>query len=93
LTFVVESLKENGCRVILQTTPPFDYPEERRIVWEEVTRRIKCEFADKVDLVFDCVPILGEKDAPHMAKYGGHPNAEGCTAWANALYDKVKELF
>lgn len=93
LRFVIERLKENGCRVILQTTPPFNYPEERRIVWEEVNRRIKCELCDKVDLLFDCVPILGEEDAPHMAIYGGHPDAEGCTIWANALYEKVKDLF
>ena len=93
LHFVVDKLKENGCRVILQTTPPFDYPEERRIVWEEVNRRIKGEFADKAERIFDCVPILGEKDAPHMAKYGGHPNADGCTLWANALYEEIKNLF
>ena len=93
LSFVIERLKENGCRVILQTTPPFNYPEARRIVWEELNRRIKEDLAEKVDALFDCVPILGEKDAPHMAKYGGHPDAEGCTEWANALYEEVKNLF
>ena len=93
LSFVIERLKENGSRVILQTTPPFNYPEERRIVWEEVNRRIKEDLAEKVDALFDCVPILGEADAPHMAKYGGHPDAEGCTEWANALYEEVKNLF
>ena len=93
LHYVVDELDENGCRVFLQTVPPFDYPEERRIVWEEVNRRIKCEFTDKVKLVFDCVPILGKEDEPHMAKFGGHPDAEGCTLWAHALYETVKDLF
>ena len=89
---VVDELREHSCRVFLQTVPPFDYPEERRIVWEEVNRRIKCEFTDKTELVFDCVPILGKENAPHMAKFGGHPDAEGCTLWANALYDAVKDI-
>ena len=33
--------------------------------------------------VFDLVPIWGE-DAPneHIARFGGHPNAEGCLALA-----------
>ena len=93
LSAVIDELKENGCRVLLQTVPPFNYPEERRVVWEEVNRRIKKELAEKVAALFDCVPILGEADAPHMAKFGGHPDAVGCNEWANSLYKEIKNLF
>ena len=94
LSSVIDRLKENGCRVILQTVPPFDYPEARRIVWLEVNKRILAELSEKVDHTFDCTKILSKSESePHMAKFGGHPNAEGCTLWAEALYESVKDLF
>ena len=94
LSTVIDRLKENGCRVILQTVPPFDYPEARRLVWLEVNRRILTELSEKVDHTFDCTKILSKSETePHMAKFGGHPNAEGCTLWAEALYNSVKEMF
>ncbi len=94
LDFIIDRLKEIGCKVILQTIPPFDYPEERKKVWLEANRRIKEDLSKKVDYTFDNGTILGKSEAePHIAKFGGHPSAEGCTIWANALYDKVKDLF
>ena len=94
IDFIIDRLKENGCRVILQTTPPFDYPEERKLVWMEVNRRILSELAKKADYTFDCTKILSQSDSePHIAKFGGHPDAEGCTKWALALYEEIKALF
>ena len=94
LTRVVELLTEAGCRIILQTVPPFGYPPEKRAEWERLNEAIKAELSERVALVFDCVPLLSEsKDEPHIPKYGGHPNAEGCEIWASALYEAVKHLF
>ena len=27
-----------------------------------------------------------------MAKYGGHPNSEGCKVWGEALFEAVAEV-
>ncbi len=90
LETTVSALKAAGCRVFLQTMPPFDYIEEQRIKWEAVNAYIKTEMIRQVEGVFDVVPVIGLKEAPHMAKYGGHPDSEGCLAWAKALYPAVK---
>lgn len=90
---IVDILKETGIKVVLQTIPPFNYNEEKTQTWLAVNRFIKEELSRKVDFVFDVVPILGmSKEKPQEARYGGHPNAEGCTKWAEALYEKVKEI-
>ena len=90
---VIDRFKENGCKVILQTVPPFDYPEARRLVWLEVNKRILEDLSKKVDYTFDCTKILSKSaDEPHMAKFGGHPDAEGCTLWGEALYEEVKNI-
>lgn len=93
LTTIIDTLKANGKRVILQTIPPFDYNEERKAKWIPLNDFIHGELKDKVDFLFDCVPVLGKKDEPYMAIYGGHPNDEGGRVWANALYGEIKDLF
>lgn len=36
---------------------------------------------------FDVVPLLAKSpDEPQRAKFGGHPDADGCWLWAEALY-------
>ncbi|MBQ2876744.1 MAG: SGNH/GDSL hydrolase family protein [Clostridia bacterium] len=91
---IVSDLKSRGKRVILQTVPPFNYPEPRRLVWEEVNRYIKEELSALADRVFDPNFILSlSKEEPHLARYGGHPDPEGCALWANALYEAVKDMF
>ncbi len=92
LAKIVHALKMLGKKVILQTLPPFDYPENLRVVWEDVNDYVKKTLSAEVDLVFDTVEFLGEKDAPHMARYGGHPNEEGCAVWAQKLYEKCKHI-
>ncbi len=94
LTTIVSSLKAAGKHVVLQTVPPFDYAKEKRKIWHEVNDYIRKELCDAVDYLFDSVPILGE-DIPyeHRARYGGHPNDEGCAVWADALYEAVRDRF
>ena len=94
LFYIVNTLKNLGKTVILQTIPPFDYPPERKEKWERLNHYIKTELAEIADLVFDNVPYLGEStENPQIAKFGGHPNEEGCTIWADALYEAVGHLF
>lgn len=93
LTYIVDEMKKMGKRVILQTVPPFDYNEERNAKWFPINDYIKNQLKDKVDYLFDTVPVLGESpEMPHMAKYGGHPNEEGGRVWAEALHNKIKDI-
>ena len=91
---IIDLLCEAGCRIILQTVPPFNYPEGKKEVWLAVNKAIKSELTEKVAAVFDCVPLLSEsEERPEVTKYGGHPDGVGCLVWANALYDAVKPMF
>ena len=93
LKTIVTFLKEQGIKVLLQSTPPFNYSEERRPVWQEVNDYIKRELAPLTDVFFDNVPVLSpSSEEAHVAKYGGHPTAEGCTVWAKALTPVLKSL-
>ncbi len=90
---IVDELKKSGCKVILQTIPPYEYQEQEIPVWEKVNTYIRKELAEKVDLLFDNGPVLCLDEAhPSMPKYGGHPNAQGCAVWAEALYQACKEI-
>ena len=94
LNIIIDTLKSNGKRVILQTIPPFDYNEERNAKWVELNKYIKAELKDKVDYLYDCVPALWESpQKPNMAKYGGHPDDEGGRVWAEAMYGDIKDIF
>ncbi|MBQ7821199.1 MAG: SGNH/GDSL hydrolase family protein [Clostridia bacterium] len=77
LTGIVDYLKKEGIKVVLQTVPPFDYTGENIEKWKRINEYIKVILKDKVDAVFDNVPCLGV-DSSHVAKFGGHPNADGC---------------
>jgi len=83
---IVHTLHRAGIKVVLQTLPPFDFTEKKREIWENVNRYILEEMPAKTELVFNLCPILcGEKGQENRAKYGGHPNAEGCAVWAESL--------
>ena len=91
LGIIVDHLKQHGCRVLLQTVPPFDYVGEIITRWHTVNRAIRTAFADRVDAVFDAADILKLNAAePHKARYGGHPDEVGCRAWAEALYETLR---
>lgn len=90
LTKTVNILKKNNVRVILFTVPPFDYNEEKTKIWKDVNEYI-VSVLSKEALVFDTVSIWGlEAPNEHCARYGGHPNSEGCLALANEF---VKRKF
>ncbi len=91
---ILKNLKSLGKKVVLQTVPPFNYPEPRRTVWHEVNRYIKEELSKIADRVFDPNYILSlSPDEPHITRFGGHPSPEGCALWAEALYSAISDLF
>jgi len=91
LRTIVERLEENGVQVIVQTIPPFGYDETKRPMWERINTFIREELG-KNHMIFDTVPVLGDKEKGlNIAKYGGHPNEEGSLLWAQALYKMLKE--
>ena len=91
LRYIVKTLKNENKKVVLQTIPPFDYQGEDIERWERINSFILTNLKDEVDLVFDNTVLLGEKDKPSNAVYGGHPNEKGCEIWAEALYEIIKE--
>ncbi len=93
LTEIVDKLHDAGCKVVVQTIPPFDYDERELPIWLGVNHFIKTELTQKADMVFDVVPYLWEdEEHPQNAPYGGHPNIEGGRIWAEALYTPFKEF-
>ncbi|MBQ8146589.1 MAG: SGNH/GDSL hydrolase family protein [Clostridia bacterium] len=87
---IVEVLQENNVRTILFTIPPFDYQEETNKKWRSINAYILNELS-KITEIYDVVPIWGQS-APneHMARYGGHPNEEGCLELAKDFVSKIK---
>ena len=89
LQIIVDKLTDADACVVIQTVPPFNYSEAHRTIWNDVNDFIKNDIKN-VSMVFDCVPYLSVgNDQLHMAKYGGHPNDEGCRAWGEALLKAV----
>ena len=87
---IVEYLSNAGIKVFLQTIPPFDYNEKHKIVWEHLNQFIKNDLSKKY-FVFDNIPVLSDSQkGSHCAKYGGHPDAEGCALWASHLFKAIK---
>jgi len=93
LASIVDILKKEDKKIVLQTIPPFDYTGENVEVWELVNDYIKTVLKDRVDIVFDVVPVLGNEEAPEKAKFGGHPDEKGCSLWTDALYEKLLSDF
>ena len=93
LEAIVDNLHEAGKKVLIQTIPPFDYKDENILKWKSVNQFIRNVLKEKTEGFFDCVPVLCDdgKDSPN-AKFGGHPNAEGCEQWAKALYPEMKRF-
>ena len=87
LSHIVDLLHQAGQTVVVQTVPPFNYTEERITVWQEVNRFIRDELSQRVALVFDDAALLKQDaDHPWNARFGGHPNAEGCALWGEGLH-------
>ena len=94
LTEIVDKLQSANTKVLIQTIPPFDYPEEIAEIWREINTYVRSELSKKADAFFDNVTVLsetGEPDCP-KARYGGHPDVRGCKVWAEALKDTMLEF-
>lgn len=92
IKIIAQKIKQAGKKVILQTVPPFNYNEKTCKEWKQVNRFIKVELSKMVDFVFDVVPVLQvSEEQSHLAKFGGHPNEDGCALWAEKLYKKIVE--
>ncbi len=87
LKTIVDGLHAAGCRVLVQTVPPFDMNEEEEKIRMEVSRFILNKLS--ADAVFDNNPVLADGN---RSIYGGHPDAEGCKKWAEALCPVMKDF-
>ena len=93
LAEIVRRLRQAGCRVLLQTVPPFDYDEAHTRVWNEVNAYLREELKNESDGFFDAALLLaGSAEEPQKARFGGHPDAEGCAVWARALYPVLRGM-
>ncbi len=83
---IATTCKEAGCEVIIFSTPPYTYSNSTKIsVWRELTEKLKTlAETDGYDF-FDFAAILGSPNNPATPAYGGHPNATGCKAVAEAF--------
>lgn len=87
------TLKAFGVRVFVQTPPPFDYGGELIRRWQIINERILTELAAEVDGVFDTRAVLSaDPEHPERSKYGSHPDAVGCAAWARALLPQARRF-
>ena len=87
---IIKVLQSNNVRTILFTIPPFDYGAENNKKWRSINSFILNEMS-KITETYDVVPIWG-KESPneHIAKYGGHPNEEGCLKLAKDFVSKIE---
>ena len=93
LEIITDTLQKNGVKVLIQTVPPFDYDEKITVKWNAVNDFVVNTLAKKTDAFFDNRPVLSESEQfLQKAKYGGHPNNEGCAEWGNALYTYLKNV-
>lgn len=86
LEAVVRGLRQAGVKVLVQTVPPFDYSPELSADWARINDWIRECLAGEADGLFDVTDVLSLSDEePHRARFGGHPDAQGCRCWAEAL--------
>ena len=83
---IATACKEAGCEVIIFSTPPYTYSNSTKIgVWKELVVSLKALAEQNGYDFFDFAAILGSTDNPATPAYGGHPNATGCKAVAEAF--------
>lgn len=91
LLIIIRKLKAAGVKVLLQSLPPFDYTGENLEKWLHVNDYVRNTLAKEADGFFDVVPsLIDGEECTAKSRYGGHPNAEGCKAWADALLPAMK---
>lgn len=93
LETIVSTLKNRGKKVILQSIPPFDFAKQPAYdLWEEKNRYIRQVLAPKCDALLDVSAFLSVGGAGQTTKYGGHPNEEGCSVWAEHLIPVLRSV-
>ena len=93
VTDIVGILKKEGIKIIIQTVPPFDYPQGIIEIWNGVNSYIEKSLSKFCDGFFDNRPVLSKSiEESHKTLYGGHPNNEGGKKWGKTLYEYVKTL-
>jgi len=91
-TLIVDRLKDAGIPVFLQTLPPFNWKEEYLARWNEINAFLVNELSFRADGFLDVAPLLTVEGEEGMAKYGKHPDEEGCRIWAEALLPRFREF-
>lgn len=93
LLTIVRKLQEAGAKVLIQTLPPFNWEGEKLTKWLRVNDYVRNTLSEIADGFFDVVPILIDgEEADGKSKYGGHPDENGCKAWAEALVPVLREF-
>ena len=90
---LVDALKQAGVRVFLQSVPPFNWKEEKLERWNGINAYLVDEISAKCDGFLNIAPLLVDESlGSGMAKYGTHPNEEGCRVWADALIPLFRDF-
>ena len=85
ITQIAAMAEEVGAEIIIFSIPPFNLSGEKLTKWQTANEQIK-ELAQAKDYrFFDFAAVLGDPNDPAKCIYGDHPNAEGCTAVADAF--------
>lgn len=77
LTTIINKLKEDRpqLKIILCTVPPFDFIDEREVIWRRVNAFILSDSLPNVDRIFDITAVLSEESPKdNMAKQEYHSN-------------------
>lgn len=83
---IAETCADAGAEVIICTTPPYTYANSEKVgVWRALTNQLKNLAAENGYKLFDFAAVVGTEADPSVPAYGGHPNAEGCLALAEAF--------
>ncbi len=91
LMTVAKTLTGAGKKVFWQFVPPFDYDAAHGAMADEANELIATKIQALGIPVFDETGILTDPAVPYHARYGGHPDAEGCALWGRALAKFLRE--
>jgi len=91
LKTVIAELKRSNVKVGIFTPFPFNWTGEKLDTWNEVCRYIKEELSKECEYCFDTACYVGLEGEPNTAKYGGHPNDEGCAVLASGFLEFIRE--
>lgn len=91
LSTIVSELEKVGIKVLIQTLPPFDWTGEELEIWIHINDYIRNTLSKQAHGFFDVVPLLLDgAECDGRARYGGHPNEEGCRVWSDAITPVIK---